>query len=334
MTSNHAEFHHQDWLALQDRALAVAAEGITIADARVPGRPLIYVNDGFVRLTGYRAEDVLGKNCNFLQGEDVDQDTVEVMRQAMTEGRDCTVEILNRRKDGTQFWNRLSITPVRDDGGEVTHYIGIQSDVTQRRQAEDRLRAVNQQMQRDLEEAAVIQKAWLPETLPQVPGLEFAWQFRPCSELAGDGLNVLRLDEDHVGLYILDVCGHGVPAALLSASLYRWLSPLAEDSVLFEADTASPTGFVPRAQHRGDAHPAEVRAHHRRRRAHLPADARPADRCRAGLRVSREVRQVAAGRAFAALHRWCLRGHRRERRGDWRAANVRDARRTPRSAAR
>ncbi|MEZ4387197.1 MAG: SpoIIE family protein phosphatase [Candidatus Krumholzibacteriia bacterium] len=247
MKADHGDILDQEWLALQDRALAVAAEGITIADARHPERPLIYVNDGFERLTGYRAEEVIGRNCNFLQGEDVDQDTVEFMRRAMREARDCTVEILNRRKDGTPFWNRLSITPVRDDDGQVTHFIGIQSDVTQRREAEDRLRQINRQMQRDLEEAAVIQKAWLPESLPEVPGFRFAWRFRPCSELAGDGLNVLRLDEHHVGLYILDVCGHGVPAALLSASLYRWLSPLPEDSILFEAAAESPTGFAPKA---------------------------------------------------------------------------------------
>jgi PAS domain S-box-containing protein len=246
MRYEHGSAQHQDWLALQERALAVAAEGITIADARLPERPLIYVNDGFERLTGYRAEEVLGRNCNFLQGEDADEDTVEVMRRALQEGTDCTVEILNRRKDGTPFWNRLSITPVRDEAGEITHYIGIQSDVTQRRETEERLRVLNRQMQRDLEEAAVIQKAWLPESLPEVPGLEFAWRFRPCSELGGDSLNVVRLTDDQVGLYILDVCGHGVPAALLSASLYRWLSPPPEDSVLFEVDAASPTGFRPR----------------------------------------------------------------------------------------
>lgn len=246
MRPDHGATEHLDWLALQERALAVAAEGISIADARLPERPLIYVNDGFVRLTGYSAAEVLGKNCKFLQGKDADQDTVDVMRRAMKKGQECTVEILNRRKDGTPFWNRLSITPVRNDGGEVTHYIGIQSDVTERREAEDRLRDLNLQMRRDLQEAALIQKAWLPESLPRVQGFEFAWKFRPCSELGGDSLNVLRLDDDHVGLYILDVCGHGVPAALLSASLYRWLSPHPEDSILFDADPESPTGFTPR----------------------------------------------------------------------------------------
>jgi len=232
-------------LALKDRALSVAAEGITIADARHPDRPLIYVNEGFERLTGYSSDEVLGINCKFLQGDIADPDTVETIRQAIRAGEDCSVEILNQRKDGTRFWNRLTITPVRDEGGEVTHFIGIQIDVTKRREAEERLRAVNTQMRRDLEEAAVIQKAWLPQSLPEVPGYEFAFRFRPCYELAGDGLNVIRLDEDHVGLYILDVCGHGVPAALLSASLYRWLSPVYSDSVLFDADPASESGFAP-----------------------------------------------------------------------------------------
>jgi PAS domain S-box-containing protein len=236
---------HRAWLDLQDRALAVAAEGITIADASSPDRPLIYVNEGFERLTGYTAGEVLGRNCKFLQGPEADADTVTAMRSAMQAGRDCTVEIRNRRKDGSLFWNRLSITPVRDEAGTITHFIGVQSDVTARREAEEGLRRANEQMRRDLEEAAQIQQAWLPHALPRVPGYDFAWQLRPCTELAGDGLNVMRLDEHRVGLYILDVCGHGVPAALLSASLNRWLSPLPEESCLYEPDPTSATGYRP-----------------------------------------------------------------------------------------
>ncbi|MDX2473036.1 MAG: PAS domain-containing protein, partial [Candidatus Krumholzibacteria bacterium] len=139
-----------DWLALQNRALAVALEGITIADARLPNRPLIYVNEGFERLTGFSAAEVMGRNCKFLQGDVADPATVDEMRQAMQEGRECTVEISNRRKDGTQFWNRLSITPVRDESGTVTHFIGIQSDVTARREAEEKLQRANDQMRNDL----------------------------------------------------------------------------------------------------------------------------------------------------------------------------------------
>lgn len=245
MRARDIDYTHDEWLALQDRALAVAAEGVTIADARRPGRPLIYVNEGFERLTGYRAADALGRNCKFLQGEDSDPETVEEIRAALRGERDCTVELLNYRRDGTPFWNRLSITPVRDANGELTHFIGIQSDVTARRTAEDALRQANRQMRRDLQEAAAIQQSWLPRKVPQPDGYRFAWIFRPCEELAGDGLNIVPLDDDHIGVYILDVCGHGVPAALLSVSLNRRLSALPEESVLFERSRTSPTGSVP-----------------------------------------------------------------------------------------
>jgi PAS domain S-box-containing protein len=199
--------NQRQWLVLKDRALEAAVEGVTIADARRPDRPLIYVNAGFERLTGYRAAEALGRNCKFLQGEDTDPAAVATIRAALAEERECTVEILNYRKDGTPFWNRLSITPVRDDSATVTHYIGIQSDVTKRRRAEEALRSAtreleraNATMQHDLAEAAEIQRAWLPRTLPEVPGYRFAWSFTPCRELGGDSLDVLRLDRHHVGL--------------------------------------------------------------------------------------------------------------------------------------
>ena len=110
-------------LNLKDRALDVAAEGITIADARLPDMPLIYINEGFERLTGYSAEATLGNNCRFLQGPDTDPEAAEEIRSAIREQRPCLVEILNYRRDGTTFWNRLSITPVRDAAGIVTHFM-------------------------------------------------------------------------------------------------------------------------------------------------------------------------------------------------------------------
>ena len=241
-----SEMNQQEWSAIKDRALAVAAEGITIADARLPGRPLIYVNEGFERLTGYTASDVLGRNCKFLQGAESDPDTIEDIRQALREDRDCTVEILNFRKDGSPFWNRLSITPVRDAEGTLTHYIGIQSDVTKRRLAEEQLTDANEMlarlnttMQRELAEAATIQRAWLPEVLPQLDNYRFSWSFTPCTELGGDSLNVCQLDEYRVGMYVLDVSGHGAGAALLSASIQKVISSVPEDSCLFVRDDSS-----------------------------------------------------------------------------------------------
>jgi sigma-B regulation protein RsbU (phosphoserine phosphatase) len=230
-------------LALKDRALDVAAEGITIADARLPTRPLIYANSGFERLTGYPVGEVLGRNCRFLQGPDSDPAAVAEIRAAIAEQRECIVEILNYRRDGSPFWNRLSITPVRDDSGVVTHYIGIQSDVTARRQAEHGLRRAKAALDYDLQLAARIQQALLPPVSLELGGLRIARVMRSCTDLAGDALGVVDLGDGHVGLYMLDVSGHGVGAALLSFTLNHLLSPTAEGALLVE-DTGQGPGIV------------------------------------------------------------------------------------------
>jgi sigma-B regulation protein RsbU (phosphoserine phosphatase) len=237
-------------LQLKNRALEATAEGIVITDALHKQNPIIYANAGFERLTGYTAAEVLGSNCRFLQGTDTDPATREELSRAIRERYPCTVEILNYRKDGSRFWNRLSVTPIRDDGGGVTHFIGVQSDVTERREAEAALRAakselevVNENIHHDLDTAARIQRALLPMSLPQPPGFRFAWHFLPSAQLAGDTLNVLWLGPDQVALYIADVSGHGVSAALLSVTLSRWLSTTPEQLSLLTPDSASPTGY-------------------------------------------------------------------------------------------
>jgi phosphoserine phosphatase RsbU/P len=223
---------------LKNRALDVALEGIVITDFRHPDNPLIYVNEGFERLTGYSVAEVLGSNCRFLQGPDTDPQAAEEIRAAVRERRACRVEILNHRQDGTPFWNRLSITPVKDASGEVTHFIGVQSDITERRRAEEALRAANEELARanqrmrdSLEAAGRVQRAFLPTNLPHLPDLRFAWGFRPSETLAGDSLGVVRLNDTHVALYVLDVSGHGVRAALLSVTLSRLLSAQTERSL-------------------------------------------------------------------------------------------------------
>ncbi len=232
-----------DQLALKDRALDVTAEGVTIADARLPDRPLIYVNEGFERVTGYPVAEVLGRNCRFLQGVDTDPAAIAEIRAAVAAERECVVEILNYRRDGTPFWNRLSITPVRDEGGEVTHFIGIQSDVSARRQAEEGLRQAKEALEHDLRLAARVQQSLLPPPKLHLPGLCVARAFHPCTDLAGDGMGVFPLPGGSVGLYLLDVSGHGVGAALLSFTLNHLLSPSLEGSLLFEG-TGDGQGIV------------------------------------------------------------------------------------------
>jgi PAS domain S-box-containing protein len=214
-------------------------EGITISDLRLPDNPLVYVNRGFTEITGYSRKESIGRNCRYLQGPDTNPEQIAEIREAVAARRACVVEILNYRHDGTPFWNRLSLTPLHDSSGEVTHYIGVQSDVTPEREfkealerTRDSLQRAHDRMQRNLNRAADIQRSLLPEKAPSRDEVSFSWRLDSCDELAGDNLNIFTLDHDHIGMYVLDVSGHGVPAALLSVALHHWLSPDPDRSVL------------------------------------------------------------------------------------------------------
>ena len=210
---------------LKERALESTAEGVVIVDCQVPQMPIIYVNPAFTAMTGYEADEVVGSNCRLLQGPDTSEQAKDQIRLGISRQEPCTVEILNYCKDGTAFWNRLSITPVRDETGQTTHFIGIQNDVTRRRQAEDSLRSANEQLKRDLQAAAIVQQTQLPQRLPDIKGFDFAWRYRPCQELAGDTLNIVQLDDSRVMVYVLDVSGHGVRSALQSFAVAQDLRP-------------------------------------------------------------------------------------------------------------
>ncbi|MGA1623481.1 MAG: response regulator, partial [Synechocystis sp.] len=122
----------EERLTLQERAIAASNNGIVIVDARQPGCPTIFVNPAFEKITGYTAAEVLGHNCRFLQGKDWGQSGLVILRQALKTGTSCTVTLKNYRKDGSLFWNELSISPIYDDQGNLTHYIGIQTDISDR----------------------------------------------------------------------------------------------------------------------------------------------------------------------------------------------------------
>jgi PAS domain S-box-containing protein len=124
---------------LQVKAFDAFLQGVTITDPTRKDNPIVYVNEGFTRLTGYSREEVIGKNGRFLQGKDTSPETIAVIRDAVREVRPCFVEIQNYRKDGTPFWNALSIAPIFDEG-RLTHFVGVQTDITAFKQMEFQLR--------------------------------------------------------------------------------------------------------------------------------------------------------------------------------------------------
>ncbi|PTY07363.1 hypothetical protein DB347_08665 [Opitutaceae bacterium EW11] len=130
---------HQQWLQLLEHAIEMAQNGIIISDARRPDMPVIYANPAVERNTGYAVSEILGRNCRFLQGEDRDQPGLVAIRKSLQDRRPCEVRLRNYRKDGSLFWNEVKLSPVLSPCGEVTHFIGIQSDITARKNAEDTL---------------------------------------------------------------------------------------------------------------------------------------------------------------------------------------------------
>lgn len=191
---------------------------ITDADGNIE-----YVNPKFTSITGYESGEVIGRNPRLLKsGEKSPAEYAELWR-TITSGKEWRGEFHNRKKDGEFYWASASISPVKGAGGVIRHYVAIQEDITERKAADEELRKAYEIIRADLEAAAAIQKRLLPEAVT-VEGVRFHWMFHPSSFVAGDTLGYFRVEPGVFAFYLLDVAGHGVPAAMLSASLHWILS--------------------------------------------------------------------------------------------------------------
>ncbi|WP_299332678.1 PAS domain S-box protein [Haloplanus sp.] len=130
-------------LELKERAMDEANVGITISDPNQEDTPLVYVNDGFVEQTGYTRADAIGRNRRVLHADETDHAALADLRDAIANAEATTVELRDSRKNGTPFWNRLSVTPVHGENGELLNYIGVQRDITDEKTREERLRALH-----------------------------------------------------------------------------------------------------------------------------------------------------------------------------------------------
>lgn len=109
---------------------------MVVCDARQEDCPIVLANAAFLDLTGYSANEIVGRNCRFLQGAETSASSVADIRQAVTAGRGLTIELLNYRKNGTEFWNQLHISPVHEDTGELAYFFASQVDVTETRKVQ------------------------------------------------------------------------------------------------------------------------------------------------------------------------------------------------------
>ena len=129
----------EEVLRLRERAINASAEGICITASAEGDYGVLYANHGFERVTCYRQDEILGKNMRILQGAGTDPSAVGQLREALLKNTDYVGEILNYRKDGVPFWSRVSISPVRDENGTITHFVAVLTDITLHKRAEEEL---------------------------------------------------------------------------------------------------------------------------------------------------------------------------------------------------
>ena len=163
---------------LLDRAVAASSNGIVITDPNLPDNPIVYANPAFEETTGYPVEEAIGRNCRFLQGEDREQPALRELREAVREGRGCRVVLRNYRKDGTLFFNELYVSPVHDEEGRLTNFVGVQNDVTERRRIEEALKGSEDRLRMAVEATGLGTWDFNPVTG------EFRWDER-CKAMFG-----------------------------------------------------------------------------------------------------------------------------------------------------
>ncbi|AGE27352.1 MULTISPECIES: PAS domain-containing protein [Pseudomonas] len=144
---------------LMQMVINASNDGIVVAEREGRETPVIYVNPAFERLTGYTLDEILYQDCRFLQTGDRDQPGLTVVRKAMQEGTSCREVLRNYRKDGTPFWNELSLSTLYNEADKLTYFIGVQKDVTLQVKAEQRVVQLEAELARVKSELAALKAA-------------------------------------------------------------------------------------------------------------------------------------------------------------------------------
>lgn len=207
-------------LLLLNRVVHAAVTSIVVTDPSLPDNPIVYHNPAFERVSGYEAGEIDGRNCRFLQGPDTDPQALQEMRDAIRGERDCRVVLRNYRKNGSAFWNELALSPVHDSDGHVTHFVGVQNDVTEREiaQAERDLLLAQQQRIADTLQRALL----LTPATTDREGLEVATEYVPAwdeAQFGGDFYDVFGVADHQIALVVGDVTGKGLQAAQHTAEV-------------------------------------------------------------------------------------------------------------------
>ncbi len=177
---------------------------------------IIYVNSGFEKATGYSRSEALGKNPSILKSGHHDQEFYNQLWKTIKNGQHFRGTILNKKKNGELYWSEQTITPIKNERGEITNYVSVLKDITHLIE--------RQRLEHEVELAAEIQLNVIPESLPSIPGFNVGARLKPARTVSGDFFDIIRINENKVGVLIGDVIDKGMPAAILMARVHALIS--------------------------------------------------------------------------------------------------------------
>jgi len=189
-------------LRIQNLAMQTTRIGVLISDARQPDNPIVFCNAGFEKITGYRSDEVLGRNCRFLLGNDRDQQGIHQMRQVIEQGGSCQVVVRNYRKNGSLFWNEVTLSAIHNEQGQLTHFVGLQNDVTVRHQTHQALvrqRAILEAVIQGIPDALFLADMNREITYCN-PAFSQVFGYR-AEELIGRSMSILYADQEEYHLH-------------------------------------------------------------------------------------------------------------------------------------
>lgn len=196
----------EDALRVRNRAIEAVPIGIAVWDAQAPGVPNVYVNPALSRITGFAREELLGHSMHLLRGPQTDPAAIEEIRNAIAHRQSCQVTVKFYRKDGSPFWDELSISPVANEAGRITHFVSVHADISERRRIEE--------SRHELEIAKQIQLSLLPNAPLRTQHMEIAGICVPAMHVGGDYFDYFE-NAGVIDIVIADVSGHSVGAALI-----------------------------------------------------------------------------------------------------------------------
>ncbi len=196
-------------------------------------RTILRANRRITEIFGYKEEELIGENCRFIYENDASYEQFGSFYQQLTDFSNGIIEeqYTFQKKDGTLFTAEV-FGALLDPDDPSKGVIWTFQDITEKLAMEEAIQENQMRLQRDLEVAATLQQAFLPHHIPNTNKVNIAWKYIPSDFLAGDMLNIIALDDDHLAFYVLDVMGHGVPAALNAIAINYYLRPMENEQEL------------------------------------------------------------------------------------------------------